>query len=197
MTNASSSEQSFQLSSGGLVHLIQQRIRGPDAGDFPIPTQFLIAVTMLWLPLVILTLIEGSFVGDEVAQSFIKDVVPQVRFLIALPLLLVADLAINPAVSVAIRSLERSGVVPNDQQSRFQDALAKLEKGRDSKWPDVVMLALALSFTWLFQPGYGDSAIQTADTSWLWSVADGTVDALETGRYGELRPGRGRRGGNR
>ncbi len=181
MTNASSSEQSFQLSSGGLVHLVQQRMRGPDAGDFPIPTQFLIAVTLLWLPLVILTLIEGTFVGDEVAQSFIQDVVPQVRFLIALPLLLLADLAINPAVSVAIRSLERSGVIPNDQQSRFQAVLAELEKGRDSIWPDVVMLALAFSFTWLFQPGYGDSAIQTADTSWLWSVADETVDLSTAG----------------
>ncbi len=173
MTNASGSEQSFQLSSGGLMHLVQQRIRGPGAGDFPIPTQLLIAVTLLWLPLAVLTLIEGTFAGDAVAQPFIYDVVPQVRFLIALPLLLFADLAIDPAVGVACRNLERSGVVPDDEQPRYQAALVGLQKGRDSIWPDVVMLALAFGLTWLFQPGYGESAIQAADTSWLWSVAAG------------------------
>ena len=181
MNNTSSSEQSFQLSSGGLMHLIQRRIRGPGAGDFPIPAQFLIAVSLLWLPLVVLTLVEGTFAGDAVAQPFIQDVVPQVRFLIALPLLLFADLAIDPAVGVACRNLERSGVVPDDEQPRYQAALVELQKGRDSIWPDVVMLALAFGFTWLFQPGYGESAIQAADTSWLWSVADGTVDLSTAG----------------
>lgn len=181
MTNVSSSEQTFQLSSGGLVHLAQQRIRGPGTRDFPIPTQFLIAVALMWLPLVVLTLIEGTFVGDRVAQPFIQDIVPQVRFLIALPLLLFADLAIDPAVGVAIRSLGRSGIVPDNEKPRYQAALAELKKGRDSVWPDVVMLVLACSFAWLFQPGYGDSAIQTADTSWLWSVPDGNVNLTTAG----------------
>ncbi len=163
------------------MHLIQRRIRGPGAGDFPIPTQLLIAVTLLWLPLVVLTLVEGSFVGNAVAQPFIQDIVPQVRFLIALPLLLFADLAIDPAVGVAVHSLKRSGVIHDDQKPLYQAALAELEKGRDSIWPDVVMLVVAFSFTWLFQPGYGESAIQAADTAWLWSVVDGTVNLSTAG----------------
>lgn len=181
MTNTSGTEQTFQLSSGGLVHLVQQRIRGAGAGDFPIPAQFLIAVTLLWLPLVVLTLLEGTFAGEGVEQPFIQDIVPQVRFLIALPLLLFADLAIDPAVGVAVNSLRRSGVVHDDQQPLIQAALAELENRRDSIWPDVVMLALAFSFTWLFQPGYGESAIQAADTSWLWSVSDGNVNLSTAG----------------
>jgi hypothetical protein len=181
MIDASDSEHPFQLSSGGLTNLIQRRIRAPGAGDFPIAMQFLIAITLLWVPLVVLTLIEGTFIGDSVAQPFVQDVVPQVRFLVALPLLLLADLAIDPAVGVTCRNLERSGVVPNDEQPRYQAALVELRKGRDSIWPDVVMLVLAFSLTWLFQPGYGESAIQTAETSWLWSVADGTVDLSAAG----------------
>ena len=87
MIDASDSEHPFQLSSGGLTNLIQRQIRGPGAGDFPMAMQFLIAISLLWVPLVVLTLIEGTLVGDGVAQPFIQDVVPQVRFLIALPLL--------------------------------------------------------------------------------------------------------------
>jgi hypothetical protein len=71
--------------------------------------------------------------------------------------------------------------VPDDEQPRYQAALVELRKGRDSIWPDVIMLVLAFSLTWLFQPGYGESAIQTAETSWLWSVADGTVDLSAAG----------------
>ena len=98
MNNEISAESDFQLSSGGLVHLIQRRMRGPGAGDFPVQTQLLIAITLLWLPLVLLTLIAGTFVGGEVVKPFINDLVPQVRFLIALPLLVFADMAIDPAV---------------------------------------------------------------------------------------------------
>lgn len=175
MNNEISAESDFQLSSGGLVHLIQQRVRGAGAGDFPIPAQLLLAVALMWLPLVLLTLVAGTFAGDGVAKPFINDLVPQVRLLIALPLLLFADMAIDPAVGVAIRNLGASGVVPGDERSRFQAALAKLAQRRDSVWPDVIMLLLAFSFTWLYQPGYGASAIEAADTSWLRSISEGNV----------------------
>jgi len=175
MNDISISDPHFQLSSGGLMHLIQQRMRGPGAGDFPIQTQLLMAVALLWLPLVVLTLIAGTFGADHIAQPFITDVVPQVRLLIALPLLVLADLAIDPAVRVAVRNLEVSGVVPDEERTRFQAALAKLAQRRDSVWPDVIMLVLAYGFTWLYQPGYGAAAMETAETSWLSSVSGGTV----------------------
>lgn len=98
MNDISIAEPQFQLSSGGLLHWIQLRMRGQGAGDFPVQTQLLIAITLLWLPLVLLTLIAGTFVGGEVVKPFINDLVPQVRFLIALPLLVFADMAIDPAV---------------------------------------------------------------------------------------------------
>jgi hypothetical protein len=174
-------EPHFQLSSGGLVRLILQRAHRTGAGEFSYQTQMLFAITILWLPLVVLTLIADTFVGNGVAKPFINDLVPQVRFLIALPLLLLADMAIDPAVAGAIRNLQASGVVPASEQSRFKAALTKLAQHRDSVWPDVVMLVLAFSITWLFQPGYGASAIETADTSWLRSISDGNVTLSTAG----------------
>ena len=120
MNDNSISESHFQLSSGGLVHLIQKRMRGAGAGDFPIQTQFLMVMTLLWLPLVVLTLIAGTFVGGEVSEPFFYDLVPQVRLLIALPLLVFADMAIDPAVGVAIRNLQASRVVPDDERPHFK-----------------------------------------------------------------------------
>lgn len=163
------------LSAGGLIQLIQRWMRGPESPNFPIPRQIAIAILVLWLPLVLLSLLEGSLTGTGVAQPLFSDLVPHVRILIAIPLLLVADLAIDPAVGTAISDLETSGVVPDAERPRFQAAREKLHQARDSVWPDIVIIVLAFGFTWQFKPGYGDSGLQAVATSWMWSVQDGSV----------------------
>ena len=127
---------------------------------------------MLWLPLVVLSLLEGSFTGTEVAQPLFTDIVPHVRLLIAIPLLLLADLIIDPAINAATHNLLSCGTVPDAEQPRFQEALTEIRRARDSVWPDIVIIVLAFGITWMFKPGYGDSALQTV-TSWMWSAQDG------------------------
>ena len=175
MTEASSLQKHFKLSSGGLAYSVQRWIRGPESPEFPIPIQILVAIALLWLPLVLLSLFEGSFTGTEVAQPLLADIVPHVRFLIAMPLLLLADLVIDPSIGAATRNLESSGTVPDAEQPRFQKALTDMHRDRDSVWPDFVIIVLALGITWLFKPGYGDSALQAVATSWMWFVQDGEV----------------------
>ena len=175
MTEASGLQKHFKLSAGGLAYLVQRWIRGPESPDFPIPIQILVAIALLWLPLVLLSLFEGSFTGTEVAQPLLADIVPHVRFLIAMPLLLLADLVIDPSIGAATRNLESSGTVPDAEQPRFQEALTDMHRARDSVWPDFVIIVLALGITWLFKPGYGDSALQAVATSWMWFVQDGEV----------------------
>ena len=175
MSNSSDAPKQFSLSAGGLARVVQRWIRGPESADFPIPTQILISVVLLWLPLVLLTLFDGSFSGTNVAQPLTSDIVPHVRLLIAIPLLLLADITIDPATRTATHNLESSGVVPTEEQPRFHLALMKMRDALDSVWPDVVIVMLALGFTWMFKPGYGDSALQAVTTSWLWTVHDGDL----------------------
>ena len=175
MSNSSSTPKQFSLSAGGLLYLAQRWIRGPESPDFPIPAQILIAVALLWLPIVLLSLFEGTFSGTNVAEPLISDIVPHVRLLIAIPLLLVADLAIDPAAHSAVRNLETSGVVQSAELPGFQTALKNMHDARDSIWPDVVIVLLAFGFIWLFKPGYGDAAVKAAATSWAWTVKDGEV----------------------
>jgi len=175
MTKASGVQRQLSLSAGGLLYLVQRWIRGPESPDFPIPAQILIAVLLLWLPLVLLSLFEGTLSGTKVAQPLISDIVPHVRLLIAIPLLLMADLAIDPATSSAVHDLGTSGVVPSEEKARFQRALAKMHSARDSVWPDIIIIVFAFGFIWAFKPGYGGSALEAKATSWLWSVYDDGV----------------------
>ena len=175
MTKASGVQKQLSLSAGGLPYLMQRWIRGPESPDFPIPAQILIAVLLLWLPLVLLSLFEGTLSGTKVAQPLISDIVPHVRLLIAIPLLLMADLAIDPVTSSAVHDLGTSGVVPSEEKARFQRALAKMHSARDSVWPDIIIIVFAFGFIWAFKPGYGGSALEAKATLWLWSVHDDVV----------------------
>jgi hypothetical protein len=181
MTKASGSQKRFSLSTGGLLYLVRRWIRGPELSDFPIPTQILVAIALLWLPLVLLSLFEGSFTGTKVAQPLFADIVPHVRLLIAIPLLLLADLIIDPAISAAIRNLESGGTVPDAEQPRFQEALTEIRRALDSVWPDTVIIVLAFGITWMFKPGYGESALQAVATSWMWSRQHGDVQFSAAG----------------
>ena len=175
MNNPKDTLKQFSLSAGGLFHVLQRWIRGPESSDFPIPKQILIAVLLLWLPLVLLSLFEGSLIGTKVEQPLISDIVPHVRLLVAIPLLLMADLVIDPATNSAIYDLKTSGVVPNEETGRFHKALARMHSDQNSVWPDVVIILLAFGFIWTFKPGYGGGALEAKATSWLWSVHDGNV----------------------
>jgi hypothetical protein len=167
MNNNHNPETMFQLSSGGLSRVILSRLRGPGAGELPIKAQLVISLGLMWLPLVVLTLFAGTFYGGGTIQPFITDVVPQVRLLVALPLLVVADMTINPAVDMAIRDLAVIGVVPEGERNRLQRALIRLTQSRDSVWPDVIMLIIAYGSTWLFRPGYGDMDLGAVNPYWF------------------------------
>ena len=171
MSANNNSQPLFQLSSGGLINAMLERVGVRSFNDLSMRAQLLIGLGFLWLPLAILTLVAGTFIGGQSADPFITDVVPQVRFLIALPLLLYADAIINPSVGHAIRDLEFVRVVPDSERTRSKAALAKLVRSRDSVWPDVIMLALAFGSTWLLQPGYGEVEAESARSTWLGIVS--------------------------
>ena len=164
-----------KLSAGGLFQLVQRWMRGPESRDFPIPVQIAIAVMLLWLPLVVLSALDGHLVGEVVEQPLLSDLVPHVRLLVAIPLLLLADLVIDPVTGLAIRHLETSGLVPDREHTRFQAARDALKRARESVWPDVIIVALAFGFVWQFKAGYGDSAVETLPTTWLWNTREGEL----------------------
>ena len=54
-------------------------------------TRILLLVAIAWLPLVVLTLIEGTLFAADITIPFINDIAPYVRGLIVIPLLVMAD----------------------------------------------------------------------------------------------------------
>jgi len=92
----------------------------------------MIVITLFaWLPLLLLASI-GSLAGNVARLSFLHDVEVQVRLLIALPILIAAELVVHLRLRPVVRGFIRRQIVPPKSLPRFDIALDSAKRVRDS-----------------------------------------------------------------
>jgi hypothetical protein len=90
-------------------------------------------VLAAWVPLVVLGAIQGLAIGPTPSESVLLDLAVHVRFLLALPLLLLAEnLADQRFVTVAHHFISSGLVRPSDLDA-FSAAVADVRRLRDSR----------------------------------------------------------------
>src|SRR5262245_48842378 len=100
--SAESTVQKFSIVLGGPVYDLLQRL---GLFRFALPNvlrRIVLVVALTWLPLLLLSLKDGVAVGHRVSIPFLFDFSMYGRFLLALPLLLVAEIVIDPAIRLAV-----------------------------------------------------------------------------------------------
>ena len=65
--------------------------------------RILVISLLAWLPLLVLSVVEGQALGGRAAVPFLLDVEAHVRFLVALPLLIVAELVVHQRMRFVVR----------------------------------------------------------------------------------------------
>jgi hypothetical protein len=108
-------------------------------------TQKRIAVLVIitWLPLLALSLVQGLAFGPRVRIPLLFDYSVYGRFLVGLPLLIIAEVVIDPALRRAVRSFVASGLVQETELAEFQSALDRAARMRDSGLTELVLFVLA------------------------------------------------------
>jgi hypothetical protein len=126
------------------------------------------AVIVTWLPLVVLTALAGGFLSG-VSVPFVYDLDVHVRFLLALPLLIGAEVIVHRRVRVAVDQFgERNLIAPADQQ-KFDDIVSSTMRLRNSVTIEISLLLL--SFTvgyWLWR---SQASLHVA--TWYGTTANG------------------------
>ena len=64
-----------------------------------------------WLPLLVLSVLSGDAFGGDSKVPFFYDVDAHVRFLVALPLLLIAELVVHQRIRLSVRQFVDRGIV--------------------------------------------------------------------------------------
>jgi hypothetical protein len=96
------------------------------SGDAPAQVRRRVAVFVLvaWLPPLVLSGVGGQLIGGGLAVPFLLDVEAHVRFLVALPLLIIAEVEVHRRMPLLMSQFAERRLVPEHALPRFEAALA-------------------------------------------------------------------------
>jgi hypothetical protein len=97
-----------------------------------------------WLPLLLLSLFGSAAFGSDLALSFLSDVPTAVRFLIAVPMLVIAERVVEGRAAVVARHFILSGLVRKAQYPEFDRILRQVAAMRNSVLAEIVIVMLAI-----------------------------------------------------
>lgn len=109
--------------------------------------RIVVLILVTWVPLFVLSSLSGHVTGHSVTITLLRDPEVHCRFLIALPLLELAEVFLAISLSVQARQLMTCGVVSDSQKSRFDTILASVRRWHNSTWAEAVLLIVALGLS--------------------------------------------------
>jgi hypothetical protein len=138
---AAQSEPDFSLVLGGPLFQLLRRAGLADDALTLMRKRVGFFVLVTWLPLLVILLVQGKAKGG-VAVPFLRDVELHVRFLIALPLLVIAELVVHQRLLSVVRLFRERRIVPEAELPRFRAAIDSAFRLRNSVVAEVLLLAL-------------------------------------------------------
>lgn len=158
----------FSLVLGGPLYQLFRRARLSGDTLELLWRRILIISAFAWAPLLLLSVFAGHAWGEAVAIPFVRDVEAHVRFLVALPLLIAAELMVHRRLLPAARQFVQRHIVRADDLPRFRRALDFTLRLRNSVWIELGLIAFVYGVgIWVWRE---QIAIETA--SW-YAVPDG------------------------
>jgi hypothetical protein len=132
----------FSLVQGGLLfHVLRWAHLSADSPKENRRRVVVIAV-LAWLPLLLLTVLEGRALGGSVTVPFLHDIEAHVRFLVALPLLILAEVAVHRRLPPLLQQFLKRRLIPESSITRFEAAVASAFKLANSVLAEILIVAL-------------------------------------------------------
>ena len=131
----------FSLVQGGLLFRILRWAHLSDEALMNVRPAIIVIALLAWLPLLVLSALQGQMLGGSVAVPFLLDVEVHIRFLVALPLLIIAEAAVHRRMSPLLRQFLQRRLIPENSIPRFEAALASAFRLRNSVLAEVLLIA--------------------------------------------------------
>ena len=120
--------------------------RSPLGGSVPqlLRRQAAICVLVCWVPLAVLSLAQGHFLGG-IRLSFLRDIETHARFLVSLPVLLMAEMLVYERIGPIIKHFVQRKLVIPDDLPRFNTAVNSALRIHNSVVVEIVFLVLVFT----------------------------------------------------
>jgi len=142
----------FSLVLGGpLFQLYRRAHLSGDALEL-VRRRVVIIAVITWLPLLLLSLIGGHALGGASKVPFLYDVDVHVRFLIALPILIAADLIVGSRLRRAVKRFAERGIIVPGDMPKYRAAIHSAMGVRNSVTVEVALLILVYTLgLWIWR----------------------------------------------
>ena len=164
----------FSLVVGGPFYALLRRLRlvepAPNVGG-----RIAMLFLLTWAPLACLAALQGVLFGHKVSLPLLYDFSMYGRYFVGLPLLVIAEVVIDPKVRRVISTFDNSGLIGAKALSLYHAALEDILRLRNSRRAELVLLVLAsLPFFMLVDPQEWTSE---GLTTWHGNASGGLSDA--------------------
>jgi hypothetical protein len=164
--------EDFSLVLGGPLYQLLRRSRLAGDALQLLHRRVIVLAAVAWLPLLLLSIVEGHAWGGSVTLPFLKDVELHVRLLLVLPLLVLAELVVHQRLRPVVRQFVDRGLLPDASRGRFDAAVAAAMRLRNSITAEVLLIA----FVYVVGVGLVWRTQVALDTStWYGVAADGKL----------------------
>jgi hypothetical protein len=170
-------QQDFSLVLGGPLFQLLRRAHLSDNALMLVRQRIIVISLLAWLPLLVLSAMEGKALGGSAAIPFLLDVEVHVRFLVAMPLLIAAELVVHRRMRTLLKGFLERQLISESAMARFDAAIASLHRLRNSVLAEVVLIAVVYgvgvliiwrqylglgTLTWYATPSVGGAKLSLA-----------------------------------
>jgi hypothetical protein len=149
-------------------------------GQFPssLNRQAILAILLSWVPLAVLSLVQGHFV-EGVTLSFFRDIETHVRFLVSLPALILAEMVVHLRIRPTMkRFVERHLVIP-EELPKYYAAIDAGVRFHDSVVSEIALLVFVFTGgMWIWR-----QQIAVGTASWYSWSQDGHIHLTMAGYW--------------
>lgn len=137
----------FLLMEGGPLFHIEQRIGTIRRNAQLTKRRALFSIFLTWMPLLLLSLLQGTAYGREIQVPFLRDYGAYTRFLLAVPLMLLAENILGPRIAGAAEHFITANVILPADYNHFDEAVTRGLRHRDSVAAEIVIAILAFALS--------------------------------------------------
>lgn len=152
----------FSLVLGGPLYQLFRRAHLTGSSLELVRRRILAIGAIAWLPLVVLSVIGGNALGGGLKIPFLYDIEAQVRFLVALPILIASELVVHSRIRPAVEAFLKRRIIIDEDLPGFSAAIDSAMRLRNSMFVEVALVIFVYTIgLWVWW-----SQVATGSASW-------------------------------
>ena len=140
-TNNLNEPADFSLVLGGPLYQLWRRSHLSGDALEQVRLRIIVISLFAWLPLLLLSALEGHALGGRAAVPFLMDIEVHVRFLLVVPLFIIAELVVHQRMRFVVQQFLDRNLIPKSALPRFDAVITSAFRLRNSVLAEVLLIA--------------------------------------------------------